>query len=305
MSNTSEKTEVRIFDTTLRDGEQSPGASLNHQQKMEIAHPLEDVGADIIEAGFPITSQGDFDAVKEIGQALKNTTVAALCRCVQKDIDRASEALKGAHKPRIHVLGAGSKIHLERKIKKTPEQMIEMTKESVRYAKQFTDDIEYSPEDGSRTELNFLVEVTQAAIEAGATTINLPDTVGYAVPQEYGYIFSYVREKLPVIDEKAIILSAHCHNDLGLATANSLAAVQNGAQQVECTINGVGERAGNASLEEIVMALRTRSDYYDKFTTRINPKKIYATSRMVSSLTGVSVQRNKAIVGENAFAHES
>lgn len=305
MSESISKTPIRIFDTTLRDGEQSPGASLNHKQKMKIAHQLEDLGVDIIEAGFPITSQGDFDAVKEIGQALPNTVVAALCRCVKGDIDRAGEALEKAHRPRIHVLGAGSKIHLERKIKKTPQQMIEMTRESVAHARKYTDDIEYSPEDGSRTELDYLVEVTGAAIDAGATTINLPDTVGYAVPQEYGYIFSYVREKLPVIDEKGIILSAHCHNDLGLATANSLAALQNGARQVECTINGIGERAGNAALEEIVMALHTRSDYYQHLTTKINHKKIYPTSRMVSSLTGVGVQRNKAIVGENAFAHES
>ena len=301
------RTPIRIFDTTLRDGEQSPGASLNHQEKMEIARQLQSLGVDIIEAGFPITSQGDFDAVTAIGQELENTTVAGLARCVPRDIDRAAEALKNAHQPRIHVFCATSKIHLEHKFKKPFDAIRELAVDSVKRARDHVADVEFSPEDGSRTELNHLVDITAAVIEAGATTVNIPDTVGYAVPQEYGRIFSYLREQLPVIDDprKGIVLSAHCHNDLGLAVANSLAAIQNGAKQVECTVNGIGERAGNASLEEIVMALRTRSDYFAHYTTRINAKKIFPTSRMVCSLTGLQVQRNKAVVGDNAFAHEA
>jgi 2-isopropylmalate synthase len=298
-------TPIRIFDTTLRDGEQSPGASLNHQEKMEIARQLEAMGVDIIEAGFPITSQGDFDAVQAIGRELKRATVAGLARCVPRDIDRAGEALKGAHNPRIHVFCATSRIHREHKLKKAFDEIVTLSVDSVRRARQFVEDVEFSPEDGSRTELNYLVDVTAAVIEAGATTINIPDTVGYAVPEEYGHIFAYVREKLPQIDRDGIILSAHCHNDLGLAIANSLAAVAGGARQVECTINGIGERAGNAALEELVMALRTRADYYNKYTTNIVTNKIYPISRMVSNLTGLHVQRNKAIVGENAFAHEA
>ncbi len=296
---------IRIFDTTLRDGEQSPGASLNHQEKMEIARQLEALGVDVIEAGFPITSQGDFDAVQAIGRELKRATVAGLARCVPRDIDRAGEALKDAHNPRIHVFCATSRIHREHKLKKAFEEIVTLSVDSVRRARQFVQDVEFSPEDGSRTELNYLVDVTAAVIEAGATTINIPDTVGYAVPEEYGHIFAFVREKLPQIDRDGIILSAHCHNDLGLAVANSLAAVAGGARQVECTINGIGERAGNAALEELVMALRTRADYYNPYTTNIVINKIYPISRMVSNLTGLHVQRNKAIVGENAFAHEA
>ncbi|MFW6060117.1 MAG: 2-isopropylmalate synthase [Phycisphaeraceae bacterium] len=298
-------THVRIFDTTLRDGEQSPGASLNHHEKMEIARQLEALGVDIIEAGFPITSQGDFDAVRAIGQELGRATVTGLARCVPADIDRAGEALKGAHHPRIHVFCATSKIHLEHKLRKPFEKIKEIAGQCVAHAREYVEDVEFSPEDGSRTELNQLVEITAVAVEHGATTINIPDTVGYAVPEEYGRIFSYVREQLPEIDKKGIILSAHCHNDLGLAVANSLAAVQHGAKQVECTINGIGERAGNAALEEIVMALHTRRDYFEKFTTGINTRRIYPTSRMVAHLTGLDVQRNKAVVGENAFAHEA
>lgn len=301
----SEPTPIRIFDTTLRDGEQSPGASLNHHEKMEIARQLEKLGVDIIEAGFPITSQGDFEAVRAIGQELERATVAGLSRCVPRDIDRAGEALRDAAHPRIHVFCATSRIHREHKLRKAFEQIVELSVDSVKRARQFVDDVEFSPEDGSRTELNYLADITAAVIEAGATTINIPDTVGYAVPEEYGRIFSYLREQIPDIDANGIILSTHCHNDLGLAVANSLAAVANGARQIECTINGIGERAGNAALEEIVMALRTRQDFFKNFTTRVNPKKIYPTSRMVSSLTGLYVQRNKAIVGENAFAHES
>ncbi|MEE9211167.1 MAG: 2-isopropylmalate synthase [Phycisphaeraceae bacterium] len=301
----SECIPIRIFDTTLRDGEQSPGASLNHQEKMEIARQLEALGVDIIEAGFPITSHGDFEAVRAIGQELPRAIVAGLARCVPRDIDRAAEALQGAHHPRIHVFCATSRIHREHKLKKAIEQIIELSVDSVKRARQYVDDVEFSPEDGSRTELDVLVDITAAVIDAGATTVNIPDTVGYAVPAEYGHIFAYVRKQLPIIDEKGIILSSHCHNDLGLAVANSLAAIQNGCRQVECTINGIGERAGNASLEEIVMSLRTRKDYYDKYATNINTKKIFPTSRMVSTLTGLHVQRNKAIVGDNAFAHEA
>jgi 2-isopropylmalate synthase len=295
---------IRIFDTTLRDGEQSPGASLNLQEKMEMARQLELLGVDVIEAGFPITSQGDFDAVSAIAKEIEKPIIAGLSRCVPRDIDRAGEAVKHARRGRIHVFCATSKIHLEFKLKKAFDEIIKLSVESVKRARQYVEDVEFSPEDGSRTELNYLADITAAVIEAGATTINIPDTVGYAVPEEYGRIFSYVRQQIPDIDKKGIYLSAHCHNDLGMAVANSLAAVQNGARQVECTINGIGERAGNASLEEIVMMLKTRSDYY-KYTTNINTKRIWPVSRMLTSKTGLHVQRNKAIVGENAFAHES
>jgi 2-isopropylmalate synthase len=296
---------IRIFDTTLRDGEQSPGATLNFNEKIEIARQLEALGVDVIEAGFPITSQGDFESVHAIGQELKRTIVAGLARCVPRDIDRAGEALKGCSRPRIHVFCATSKIHREHKLKKAIEEIIKLSVDSVKRARQFVADVEFSPEDGSRTELNYLVDITAAVVEAGATTVNIPDTVGYAVPEEYGHIFAYVRQQLPMLDAKGIYLSAHCHDDLGLGVANSLAAVRNGARQVECTINGIGERAGNASLEEIVMALRTRQDFYKEFTTVINAKRLYPLSRMVSNFTGLAVQRNKAIVGENAFAHEA
>ncbi len=300
-----ESQRVRIFDTTLRDGEQSPGASLNHQEKVEIARQLEALGVDVIEAGFPITSQGDFEAVRAIGRELGRATVCGLARCVPRDIERAGEALRGANRPRIHVFCATSKIHREHKLRKAFEEIVRLSVQSIERARQHVEDVEFSPEDGSRTELEYLVDITAAAIEAGATTINIPDTVGYAVPEEYGRIFSYLRERLPQIDERGIYLSCHCHNDLGLAVANSLAAVRNGARQIECTINGIGERAGNAALEEIAMALRTRGDFYDRYEIGINTKRIYPTSRMVSNLTGLHVQRNKAIVGENAFAHEA
>jgi len=295
---------VRIFDTTLRDGEQSPGATLNLREKLEIARQLELLGVDVIEAGFPISSQGDFEAVAAIAGEITNSTVCGLARCTPKDIDRAGEALKRARKSRIHVFCATSKIHREHKLRKGKEEIIRISVESIRQALQYTPDVEFSPEDASRTELEFLEEITHAAIEAGATTINLPDTVGYATPSSYGRIFSHLIEKLPAIRARGIILSTHCHDDLGLAVANSLSAVENGARQVECTINGIGERAGNASLEEIVMALKVRHDYY-RLATRIDTTRIYPTSRMVSTLTGLMVQRNKAIVGENAFAHEA
>lgn len=295
---------IRIFDTTLRDGEQSPGATLTAPEKLEIARALEAMGVDIIEAGFPISSDGDFESVREIAQTLKRATVAGLARCTQKDIDRAGEALRGGAHTRIHVFLATSKIHREHKLRKGKEEILRLAVEGIKQARQYTDDVEFSPEDASRTELEFLEEMTAAAIEAGATTINLPDTVGYAVPKTYGEIFSHLIKKLPVITQKGIVLSSHCHNDLGMAVANSLAAVENGARQVECTINGIGERAGNAALEEIVMALRTRSDYFPA-RTNIDSTRLFPLSRMVSTLTGLTVQRNKAIVGQNAFAHES
>ena len=295
---------VRIFDTTLRDGEQSPGATLTQVEKLEIARQLEAMGVDVIEAGFPISSDGDFESVKAIAGEIKKSIVCGLARCTPGDIDRAGQAVRQAAHPRIHVFCATSKIHREHKLHKGKTQILRLSVEAIKQALKYTDDVEFSPEDASRTELEFLEEIVAAAIDAGATTINLPDTVGYATPGEYGRIFSYLREKLPAIKSQGIILSAHCHDDLGLAVANSLAAVENGARQVECTINGIGERAGNAALEEIVMALRTRQDHYQA-ATRIDTVRIYATSRMVSSLTGLAVQRNKAVVGENAFAHEA
>lgn len=295
---------VRIFDTTLRDGEQSPGATLNLQEKVEIARQLELLGVDIIEAGFPISSPGDFEAVRAVASEITKSVVCGLSRCMPKDIERAGEAVKHARKSRIHVFCATSKIHRDHKLKKGKEDIIKIAVESIRQARQYTADVEFSPEDASRTELEFLEEITHAAIEAGATTINLPDTVGYATPKTYGEIFAYLIARIPAIGQRGIILSSHCHNDLGLAVANSLAAVENGARQIECTINGIGERAGNASLEEVVMALKTRHDFY-KINSRIDTTKIYPTSRMVSTMTGLTVQRNKAIVGENAFAHEA
>jgi len=301
----AEPTHIRIFDTTLRDGEQSPGASLNRAEKLEIARQLDALGVDVIEAGFPITSTGDFESVRAIASEIQRATVAGLARCVPRDIDRAGESLQGCAHPRIHVFCATSKIHREHKLKKAIDEIIRLSVQSVQQARQYTDDVEFSPEDGSRTELDVLTEITQAVVEAGATTVNIPDTVGYAVPQEYGHIFAYVRQKLPMLDERDIYLSSHCHNDLGLAVANSLAAMQNGCRQIECTINGIGERAGNAALEEIIMTLRTRKDFFGQYTTRINTRRIYPVSRTVAMMTGLFVQRNKAIVGENAFAHES
>ena len=295
---------VRIFDTTLRDGEQSPGATLTLAEKLEIARHLEAMGVDIIEAGFPISSQGDFDSVQTIAKEVSRSVVCGLARSTPKDIERAGEAVKVAAKPRIHIFCATSKIHRDHKLRKGKEEILRISVDSIKQARQYTSDIEFSPEDASRTEIEFLEEIVHAAAEAGATTINLPDTVGYATPQTYGFIFSHLLKKLPILRERKIILSAHCHDDLGLATANSLSAVENGARQVECTINGIGERAGNAALEEIVMAIRTRQDHYH-IGTNIDATKIFPASRMVSSLTGLTVQRNKAIVGENAFAHES
>ena len=295
---------VRIFDTTLRDGEQSPGATLSLAEKLEIARHLESMGVDIIEAGFPIASDGDFESVRAIAAEVEKSVVCGLARCTPKDIERAGDAVRDAAKPRVHLFCATSKIHREHKLRKGKQEILDLSVRSIKQALEYTKDIEFSPEDASRTELEFLEEITHAAIEAGATTINLPDTVGYATPRSYGEIFAHLIRKLPAIKQRGIILSAHCHDDLGLAVANSLAAVESGARQVECTINGIGERAGNAALEEIVMALRTRADHY-KIGTRIDTTKIYSASRMVSTLTGLVVQRNKAIVGQNAFAHES
>ena len=295
---------VRIFDTTLRDGEQSPGATLTRAEKLEIARLLEAMGVDIIEAGFPISSNGDFEAVHAIASEIGNSVVCGLARCTPRDIERAGEAVRPAAHKRIHVFCATSKIHREHKLKMGKEQIIQISVESVRQARQYTDDVEFSPEDASRTELEFLEEIVQAAVEAGATTVNLPDTVGYATPKTYGQIFSHLLAKLPILQQKNVVLSCHCHDDLGLAVANSLAAIESGARQAECTVNGIGERAGNAAMEEIVMAIRTRSDHY-KTTTRIDATKIYSVSRMVSTLTGLVVPRNKAIIGENAFAHEA
>src|SRR5436305_844846 len=295
---------VRIFDTTLRDGEQSPGATLTRLEKLEIARQLEALGVDVIEAGFPVSSPGDWESVHTIAGEITGSTVCGLARCHPLDIERAGKAVREAAKPRIHVFCATSKIHREHKLRKGKEEILKLSVKSIQQALEYTKDVEFSPEDASRTELEFLEEITQAAVEAGATTINLPDTVGYATPKSYGEIFAHLLRKLPILRERNIVLSAHCHDDLGMAVANSLSAVESGARQVECTINGIGERAGNAALEEIVMALRTRPDYF-KIGTRIDSTKIYPTSRMVSTLTGLAVQRNKAIVGENAFAHEA
>ena len=296
------KAKVIIFDTTLRDGEQSPGASLNRTEKLEIAHALEQLGVDVIEAGFPITSPGDFDAVRSIASELKQATVAGLARCTEQDVRRAGEAVQNAAHGRIHVFCATSKIHREFKLNKAKDEILRLTEQNVKLARDYVADVEFSPEDASRTELDFLAQVVQAAIEAGATTVNCPDTVGYATPEEYQAMFEYLLAQVP--GARNVIFSAHCHDDLGLAVANSLAAIRGGARQVECTINGIGERAGNAALEEVVMALRTRGDQF-RFTTGIHTPRLLPCSRLVSTLTGLHVQRNKAIVGENAFAHEA
>src|SRR3954467_2200658 len=293
---------VRIFDTTLRDGEQSPGASMNQAEKVEVARALAALGVDIIEAGFPIASPGDFESVRAIATDVAGATICGLARCNDRDIDRAWEALKFAQSPRIHVFLATSAIHREHKLKMTRAEVIERAVASVRRARSACADVEFSPEDAARTELDFLCDVVEAAIASGATTVNIPDTVGYAVPTQYAGVIRTLRERVPNIDQA--IISVHCHNDLGLAVANSLAACEVGARQVECTINGLGERAGNAALEEIVMALKTRFDYYG-LTTGIKTDRLYPTSRLVSTVTGLTVQRNKAIVGRNAFAHEA
>ena len=293
---------VKIFDTTLRDGEQSPGATMNIAEKVRIAEQLEKLNVDIIEAGFPISSEGDFEAVKTISRTIKRSEVAALARTNPKDVDRAWEAVKGAKSPRLHIFVSTSDIHLQHQLKISKDEVIRMATRSVARARRYTSNVEFSAMDATRSDIDFLSAVMEAAVQSGATTINIPDTVGYAIPSEFGALIRTLRQKVRGI-EKAT-LSVHCHNDLGLAVANSIAAIQNGARQVECTINGIGERAGNASLEEVVMAIRTRKDLLP-FHTRVFPKHLFATSRLVSKITGMVVQPNKAVVGANAFAHES
>lgn len=291
-----------IFDTTLRDGEQSPGATMNKAEKLRIAKALEKMRVDVIEAGFAIASPGDFEAVKAIADTIKESRICSLARALEKDIDRAAEALKNAAASRIHTFIATSPIHMKYKLQMEPDAVVEQAVRAVKYARQYTDDVEFSCEDAGRSEIDFLCRIIEAAINAGATTINIPDTVGYAIPAQFGETIRTLLERIP--NAHKAVFSVHCHNDLGLAVANSLAAVMNGARQVECTINGLGERAGNAALEEIVMAVRTRKDIFE-LDTRIDTTHIVPTSRLVSTITGFPVQPNKAIVGANAFAHES
>ena len=292
-----------IFDTTMRDGEQSPGASMTKDEKLRIARALERMRVDVIEAGFPASSNGDFEAVRAIANVVKDSTVAGLCRANDRDIQRGIDALKGAQSWRVHTFIATSALHMEKKLRMSPEQVLEQAKLSVRYAKNACPDVEFSPEDGSRSDPDFLCRVLEAVIKEGATTINIPDTVGYAVPEQFGEMIRSLRERVPNSDKA--VWSVHCHNDLGMAVANSLAAVRiGGARQIECTINGLGERAGNTSLEEVVMAVRTRKDFFG-LETRIDATQIVPTSRLVSQITGFVVQPNKAVVGANAFAHAS
>ena len=291
-----------IFDTTLRDGEQSPGASMTKEEKIRIAKALEKLKVDVIEAGFPIASQGDFEAVQAVANVIKDSTVCGLARALEKDIERAAEALKGANSMRIHTFLATSPLHMERKLCMQPEEVLAQAVKAVKHARNYTDNVEFSPEDAGRSEVDFLCRVIEAVIDAGATTINIPDTVGYTLPAMFGQLIGDLIERVPNSDKA--IFSVHCHNDLGLAVANSLSAVIHGARQVECTINGLGERAGNAALEEIVMAVRTRHDVFT-CDTRLDTTQIVNCSRLVSNITGFPVQPNKAIVGANAFAHES
>ena len=295
--------QIKIFDTTLRDGEQTPRVNLNAQEKLRIAKQLESLGVDIIEAGFAVASPGDFEAVKLIAENVNNSIVTSLARAVKKDIETAAEALKNAKKPRIHTFIATSPIHREYKLKMTKEEILDRVREMVAYAKSFVNDVEFSSEDATRTEKEFLVEVYEEAIKAGATTLNVPDTVGYRTPNEMSELIKYLRENVKGIEN--VDISVHCHDDLGLSVANSVASIQAGATQIECTVNGLGERAGNTSLEEIVMILKTRKDLFEEYYTNIDTKQIYPTSKLVSLLTGISTQPNKAIVGANAFAHES
>ncbi|MCL2243966.1 MAG: 2-isopropylmalate synthase [Treponema sp.] len=293
---------IKIFDTTLRDGEQSPGCSMNLSEKIKVAKKLEKLGADIIEAGFPVSSPGDLESVKAISAVIKNSAVAGLCRCLEKDIDAGREALIKAASPRIHIFLATSPVHMKYKLKMNESQVLEHAAAGVKYAKKFCNDVEFSAEDAFRSDPGFVCKVFGAAIKAGALTVNFPDTVGYAMPDEFAKRIRYVKEHTAGIDRAC--LSVHCHNDLGLAVANSIAAITSGADQVECTINGIGERAGNASLEELVMSLKVRRDYFG-MDTRIDTAQIYSLSRLVTQVTGVKVQPNKAIVGDNAFAHEA
>ena len=295
---------VAIFDTTLRDGEQSPGCSMTTQEKLTMAHALEDMGVDIIEAGFAMASEGDFAAISTITQAIRKPRIASLARAKTEDIEMAARALQFADRARIHVFLASSDLHLEYKLKIGRQEALDRTAESVRLARSLVDDVEFSPEDATRSDREFLIEMVRVAIEAGATTINMPDTVGYTTPEEYGRMFREVRERIPAVNEKGIVLSSHCHDDLGLAVANSLAAIQAGARQVECTINGIGERAGNAALEEIAAALYVRADHYGA-TSSIKLEQLYPTSQVLGQIITFTPSPNKAIVGANAFAHES
>jgi len=298
----SDSNRVLIFDTTLRDGEQSPGATMTLAEKLELAQALRDLGVDAIEAGFPAASPGEFSAVRAVARQIEGPIVCALARCEARDIDKAGEALRDAARRRIHVFLATSPIHREHKLRMSKPQVVRVAVEGIARARSLSDDVEFSAEDASRTEPDFLAEVVEYAIEAGATTINVPDTVGYAVPEQYAAIIGHLKRTVRNIDRAT--LSVHCHDDLGLSVANSLAAVMAGARQVECTINGIGERAGNCALEEVVMALRTRADFFH-LSTGINTRRLHPTSRLVSNVTGLQVQRNKAIVGQNAFAHEA
>ncbi len=302
MSNGSSVDRIRIFDTTLRDGEQAPGCSMTVSEKLRVAKALSELNVDIIEAGFPAASPGDFEAVKAIAERNLGPVICGLARCNAADIEKVHAAVKGADNHRIHVFVATSAIHREYKLKMAKEEIIKSAVNAIQMARELCDDVEFSPEDASRTELSYLAEVVAAAIEAGATTVNIPDTVGYTVPAEFDRLFRYLTEHVQRIDE--ITLSVHCHDDLGMAVANSLAAVAAGARQIECTINGIGERAGNCSLEEVVMAVKTRSEFFG-LSTRIDTTRLYPTSRLVANITGMHPPRNKAIVGENAFAHEA
>ena len=293
---------ISIFDTTLRDGEQSPGCSMDLREKVRMAEKLQKLGVDIIEAGFPIASDGDFAAVRAVAAQCRDTKIAALCRTAEQDVRRAAEALAGASHPRIHTFCATSDIHLEHKLKKTRGEVIEMTRAAITQARNYAEDVEFSAEDATRSDIDYLCEVLDVAVDAGASVLNVPDTVGYTTPPEMAHLVQQVRER--VVRDRDVIISVHCHNDLGLAVGNSLAAIEAGARQVECTINGIGERAGNASLEEIVMALHVRADRLP-FETGIATTELYPTSQLLSSIVGFDVQPNKAIVGRNAFAHEA
>jgi len=294
---------IVIFDTTLRDGEQSPGASLSISEKLEIAQQLAKLGVDIIEAGFPVSSPAQFEATRLVADEIQGPVIAGLARANAQDIEAAGKALEPAAKHRIHVFIATSPIHMEYKLKKKPDQVLAMAVEAIKLAKAFTDDVEFSPEDACRSEMPFLIEILTAVVEAGATTLNIPDTVGYILPYEYGRMIAQIKAEVPGVDN--CIISTHCHNDLGMAVANSLAGVQNGARQIECAVNGLGERAGNAALEEVIMAIHTRADFFGTAKTGVNTKEIHRTSQLVSQLTGFVIQPNKAIVGANAFAHEA
>jgi 2-isopropylmalate synthase len=298
----TEQVRITVFDTTLRDGEQSPGCSMNHQEKLRLAHQLDRLGVDVIEAGFPIASDGDFEAVKAVAEVIRRPIIAGLARACRPDIERAWDALKDAARPRIHVFLATSDIHLQYKLRITRDQCLAQAREAVSFAKSFCSDVEFSPEDATRTDPDFLCRVLEAVVEAGATTLNIPDTVGYTVPSEFGELIATIRRRVKGIED--VTISAHCHNDLGMAVANTMAAIAAGARQVECTINGIGERAGNASLEEIVMAIRVRHDRYP-YETGIVGEQIFPASQMLSEITGVPVQPNKAVTGRNAFAHEA